>query len=98
MGNPKYIRKGTVRVQVAGLDKSVYQEIIEKLSQSQLEHILMSEIQLDGDINVREDGILMTSIPDNGWWVYVDGVRKKPVTVMNGMIEYQLQRENISYT
>jgi len=86
MGNPKYIRKGTVRVQVAGLDKSVYQEIIEKLSQSQLEHILMSEIQLDGDINVREDGILMTSIPDNGWWVYVDGVRKKPVTVMNGMI------------
>ena len=86
MGNPKYIQKGTVRVQVAGLDKRVYQEIIEKLNKSQLEHILMSETKLDGDIESKEDGILMTSIPDNGWWVYIDGVRKKPVAVMNGMI------------
>lgn len=52
-----------------------YQRVIETLSENQLENVNVSENLVSGDITVRQDGILLLTIPyDEGWVLTVDGV------------------------
>lgn len=90
-GTIAYIRpqstvSGNAEIHTAGLDLDVYKQVIDRLSKSQLQRVLYSPRQIDGELNSIEDGILLTSIPytQNGsWWVYVDGIRKKPHAMLN---------------
>lgn len=56
------------------LDNEQWQKAYDILSQQQLEVTDYSSTTVDGTIQVKEDGILFTSIPyDKNWHMYVDG-------------------------
>ena len=65
---------GTININAALMDDAVYQEGYTRLSQSVLELTDFSSTAVDGSILCNRDGLLYTSIPQNGnWQVFVDG-------------------------
>ncbi len=64
----------TLDVQAGILNENVFQQGYSVLSASTLELTRFSNTRVEGTVNCNRDGLLYTSIPDNGcWYAEVDG-------------------------
>ena len=79
--------EGNMTVKGAILDASLFQEGYEHLSASQLELTEFSSTHIKGTINCNRNGLLYTSVPQDGnWTVYVDGISVSPTLIGDAMI------------
>ena len=73
---------GSATVDLAILDNELFRLGHAMLSQSVLELTSFSNLRVEGTINCNREGLLYTSIPQNGNWVaYVDG-REAEITLI----------------
>lgn len=82
------------------LDGSIFQVGYEELSASTLEIKNFSSTSIDGTVNCLKDGLLYTSIPQDGnWKVFVDGVQVEHVLVGDAMIGIMMTagEHNVSF-
>lgn len=83
----------TMTVKSAILDKAVYRKGYDKLKASVLDIHSFKTTKISGDILCDRDGLLYTSIPQNGnWKVFVDGKEVSPLLVGNAMISVPLNK------
>ena len=83
---------GTMQISAAILDDTAFRKGYEVLSRSVLELTDFSTTRLSGTINCDRDGLLYTSIPQNGnWHVYVDGKEAETVLVGEAMTAVYLE-------
>ena len=76
---------------LAVLDDEVFQRGYEILNASTLELTKFKDTKVEGTINCNRDGLLYTSIPQNGnWHVYVDGQEAEIQLVGDAMIAVNL--------
>ena len=79
--------KSNMTVQPAILDDTVFRAAYDVLRKSTLELTEFSSTRVKGTISCNRDGLLYTSIPQNGnWTVYVDGKEADIVLVGDCMI------------
>jgi len=84
---------GNIRVSAAIMDESAFWKGYDVLSQSTLELTDFSTAALDGTILCNRDGLLYTSIPQNGnWYVYVDGELAQTQLVGDAMMAVPLSK------
>lgn len=84
---------GTVHILAALADEAVFWSGYDRLSQSHLELDYFSTTEIDGSILCNRDGLLYTSIPQNGnWYVYVDGVLTESTLVGDAMVAVPLTK------
>ncbi len=89
--NCKANETGTMRIAGAILDEDLFRQSYELLSASTLELTSFSNTRVTGTINCNRDGLLYTSIPQNGnWQAYVDGEPANIQLVGNVMIGLEL--------
>ncbi len=71
-----------VEAEVYTCANDAYQQVVNKLSESQLENLSVSGNRVKGDIDVREAGTLLLTIPyDTGWTIRVDGKKTEYVSI-----------------
>ena len=81
----------TMTVTAAVLNEDLFRDGYEKLSASKLELIAFENTFVEGIINCDRDGLLYTSIPQNGnWTVKVDGREAEPTLVGDVMLGVEL--------
>ena len=79
--------EGNMTVKGGILDASVFQTGYEILSASQLQLEEFSSTHIKGTISCNRNGLLYTSVPQDGnWTVYVDGVSVSPTLIGDAMI------------
>ena len=77
----------TISVNACQLDDTLFQQAYEVLAASTLDLTEFSTTYVEGSIEANRDGLLYTSIPQDGNWnVRVDGYEVEPVLVGNAMI------------
>ena len=77
------------------LDEALFWEAYDVLAASTLELTEFSTTYVEGTINANRNGLLYTSIPQDGnWYVTVDGQDVEPVLVGNVMIGVPLTEGN----
>ncbi len=85
--------KGNTTVTAAILDDTKFQAAYDRLSQSTLELTEFRNTFVEGQVTCTEDGLLYTSIPQNGnWRVFVDGIETEIALVGNAMIGVPLSQ------
>ncbi len=78
---------GYCNIQLAVLDKAVFEDGINRLKDEPLVLTRFSDTQVTGEISALADGVLYTSIPyEAGWSVKVDGQRAQTVSVGGAMV------------
>jgi len=86
-------------VSAALVNDTVFQEAYNVLSASTLELSHFSTTRIEGTVNCQRDGLLYTSIPQNGYWhVDVDGKEAHIVLIGDAMIGVSLPAGNHSLT
>ncbi len=85
--------KGTIKIISAILNEPVFRKGYDILSASVLELTDFSNTQVKGTIDCQRDGVLYTSIPQNGnWYAEIDGNPAEIVTIGNAMVGLLLPR------
>ena len=78
---------GSLTVSAAVLDLDAFERSYDVLAASTLELTEFSTTQVSGTINCNRDGLLYTSIPQNGnWFAVVDGAPAETVAVGEAMV------------
>jgi len=78
---------GLITAHCGILDPDVFQEGYETLNKSTLQLTSFSNTKLEGKINCHQNGVLYTSIPQDGNWVaYVDGKPSDIIRVGDSMV------------
>ena len=91
--------KGSTTILSAILDEEVFRSAYEVLSSSTLELTSFSNTLVESNINCNRDGLLYTSIPQDGNWnVYVDGAKADTLLVGDAMISVPLTQGTHSVT
>ena len=86
-------KSSTVRAFCYVLNQDVYEAGIEKFKEGALNITTASDTVLEGTIDVKENGLLYTSIPyEKGWSVTVDGKSAEIVPVGNAMCAVNLSQ------
>lgn len=84
---------GTITIDAAILDETVFRKGYDILSRSTYCITTFSDTNISGRINCEHDGVMYTSIPQNGnWSVNVDGKSVDTVLVGNVMIGVLLSK------
>ena len=79
-------KNGTINVSAAVLDRAVFDRAYEALSASALELTHFENTRVEGSIQCNRDGVLYTSIPQDGnWKASVDGEPAQLVTIGGAM-------------
>ena len=79
--------KGTINIKAAVLNESLFRQAYDILNASTLELTSFHSTRIEGTIQCDRDGVLYTSIPQNGGWTAtVDGVPVEVVTIGNAMV------------
>lgn len=83
-----------IEVYAAILDESTFRNAYEILSESTLQLTGFSNTRIEGTVDCAKDGLLYTSVPQNGenWRVYVEGKETEPVLVGDVMIGIPLSK------
>jgi hypothetical protein len=77
-------QEGEIFCNMAEFDEEAFEKFYSELQDEQLTVEQYEEGNIQGSINVKQDGVLMTSIPAlKGWSVYVDGVKTEYESVMD---------------
>ncbi len=80
-------KSGNFKLMVYALNKNVFDEIYEALSDEQLEITSFSDTEICGKINAKEDGVMFLSIPyEKGWKVYIDGEKTETCKLLQAML------------
>ena len=83
--------KGSITSKAYVLDDAQFQKAYDVLAASTLELTQFSNTQVAGTIDCDRDGLLYTSIPQNGnWYAEVDGKPAEIVLVGNAMVAVEL--------
>jgi len=83
--------KGTINISAALLDESVFRQCYDVLAASPLELTKFRNTLVEGTVNCTQDGLLYTSIPQDGnWTVTVDGQSAETVLIGDAMTGVQL--------
>ncbi len=78
--------KGTINITAAILDEELFRDAYEVLAASTLEITDFRDTRVEGTIHCNRDGVLYTSIPQNGnWSATVDGKEAEIVRIGNAM-------------
>ncbi len=78
---------GTIDVSAAILDEAVFRQAYDKLNASTLELTAFENTRVEGTIRCDRDGILYTSIPqDGGWTATVDGQPAQILLIRDVMV------------
>ena len=84
---------GTIHILAALIDETVFWKGYDRLNQSTLELTAFSTNRVDGNILCNRDGLLYTSVPQNGnWYVYVDGELTESTLVGDAMVAVPLSK------
>ena len=71
-----------VEAEVYTCANDAYQQVVSRLSESQLENLSVKGNKVKGEINVQEAGTLLLTIPyDTGWDILVDGKSTEYVSI-----------------
>jgi uncharacterized membrane protein YfhO len=82
---------GSMTIYSGILNDSIFRQGVDVLRSSKLELTQFTNTSLEGTIRCDRDGLLYTSVPDDGnWTVFVDGEAIEPVLVGNIMLGAQL--------
>ncbi len=82
---------GSARVYCNMLNEELFQQGVEKLSQSTLNCTKSTDTLIKGTIDVKEDGLFYTSIPyDKGWKAYVDGEQVEVTPLCDALVTFKL--------
>ena len=85
--------EGTIKVSAAILNEEIFRQGYNTLAESVLELTIFSNTLLEGTIDCNRDGVLYTSIPQNGnWHAFVDGNPVDIVTIGDAMVGLLLTR------
>ena len=88
-------KNGTIKVKAAILNENTFRNAHEILSGSVLNISNFSNTRIEGTINCKHDGVLYTSIPQNGnWTAVVDGKPAETVTIGDAMVGLLLSEGN----
>ena len=78
---------GTISVDAAILNEQVFREAYDILAASPLELSTFETTLVEGTVNCNRDGVLYTSIPQNGNWIgYVDSEPAQTVLIGDAMV------------
>ena len=89
--NCKAGESGTATVTAAVLDEELFRQCYDRLAQSTLDITYFSNTKIEGTILCQQDGLLYTSIPQNGnWQAIVDGQPAETVTIGGAMVGVEL--------
>ncbi len=93
--------KGSTTISAAVLNEEVFRKAWSALSASTLDLTSFSNTYIEGTVTCNRDGVLYTSIPQNGnWTVEVDGVETDIALIGNAMIGVPLAEgaHTVSFT
>jgi len=78
---------GSIKIKAAILNEKVFRQGYENLSASVLKLTSFQNTKLEGTIDCLHNGVLYTSIPQNGnWYAEVDGKPAETVTIGDAMV------------
>jgi uncharacterized membrane protein YfhO len=78
---------GSIRIYAATLDETLFRQAYDVLAASTLELTEFSNTYIEGTIHCDRDGVLYTSIPQNGnWFATVDGEAVQTVLIGDAMV------------
>jgi hypothetical protein len=81
----------TVQAEVYTCSNEAYQQVIDKLSESEMTDVQVSGNQVSGKINAVNSGILLLTIPyDTGWEILIDGEKTDYECIGNALIGVSL--------
>ena len=84
---------GNAKVYAAVLDEAKFREHYNKLAESTLDISHFDNTRIEGTISAKKDGLLYTSIPQNGnWKALVDGEPAEIFTVGNAMVSVMVPK------
>ena len=84
--NCKADEKGTISISAAILNEEVFRKCCEILAASVLNLTTFEDTLVEGTIDCNRDGVLYTSIPQNGnWTAYVDGKEAQIILIGDAM-------------
>ena len=87
----KKSENGTINVTAGTLNEAKFREGVDQLSASTWELTEMKTTYLEGTIQCNRDGVMYTSIPDNGnWHVIVDGKPAEITRIGDAMVGVML--------
>ena len=90
---------GNLTVSAAVLDMAAFENCYNVLAASTLELTEFTTARVSGTVDCNRDGLLYTSIPQNGnWFALVDGVPAETVAVGEAMVGVQLTEGNHQIT
>ena len=83
--------KGTINITAALLNEDLFRQCYDRLAASTLELTTFRNTLVEGTVNCLSDGVLYTSIPQDGnWTVTVDGQSAETVLIGGAMTGVQL--------
>lgn len=83
----KSLEDGVTTIKLYSMNQDVVERYYDKINESVLNIESFEDTDIKGTVDVKEDGILYTSIPyHKGFKVYVDGKKVDVVKVGNAMI------------
>ena len=87
--------EGTIYMRAGVLKEEVFRRGYDILNASTLDLISFSSTRIEGKITCNRDGLLYTSIPNDGnWYVEVDGEEAEITLIGDAMIGVQLAKGN----
>ena len=77
-----------MRIYVATFDKELYEKGYATLNDETLDILEYNDTYIKGTINVKEDGVMWTSVPYEigGWKLFVDGNEQEMTPLCNAFI------------
>ncbi|MBR4016595.1 MAG: YfhO family protein, partial [Oscillospiraceae bacterium] len=84
---------GTIKIQAAVLNETLFRKAYNNLSSSVLDITSFEDTKIIGTIDCKNDGVLYTSIPQNGNWnAIVDGNPTETVAIGDAMVGLLLSK------
>ena len=91
--------QGTINIDAAVLNEDVFRNAYDVLNASTLELTKFTSTRIEGNINCDRDGVLYTSIPQNGnWLATVDGESAQTVMIGDTMLGLLLPKGSHTVT
>ena len=95
ISNPDTENNQSLNAYVYTFNPDEFEKAYEELADEGLNITSFKDTEIKGDIDVKEDGLLFTSIPfDKGWTVKVDGKKVQTLAIKDGFLGLYLNKGN----